>query len=265
MSGSNAPYRIWIAGANEWLPGPQFDSLDRALTSAHKLAATGEVAIELPSRHWHEFRETGEKFIGPSHVLARGSQTDLADRASAVIASKDDASQAYKLSLGRVKTIRRGTKPAPMARISSTYVATPHTIESNEHEASGPIVTPDGSQEVVPARERRESKRFQASDILKDPACAILTKRTSIIDISETGLQIAVPAGVRVNVAGNLVLVFSGQHGFFELATKACWARGTRAGVTISEAPGNLVGRMFLRKMIAKWRERQARRSKMPR
>ena len=283
MSDSSAPYRIWIAGANEWLPGPSYSSLDLAVASAQRLAASGEVAIELPSRHWHTFSDTGEKFLGPASVLAKGSQTNLAERASAALeSSSDPQNRAYTLSIGKVRPVKR---PARAQKLSSPHLSTPHTRESAQIAVPQPaVVTPtpvtqpiatqpvtqpmpvaEASQQIHTGPERRDTKRYDASLILGEPTCSINSRRTEIVDISETGLKLALPAGLHLQIANNVVVVFSGRHGFFELRTRACWCTSSHAGVRIEEGASNLVGRMFLRKMIAKWLERERKRARRKR
>ncbi len=253
MSDSTPPYRIWVAGASEWLPGPAFPSLDDALSNAHRLARTGEVAIELPDRHWHTFNENGESFLGPDHALAAGSETDSASRARAAVTAPPSGNSAYSLNFAKVRRVRR-TSAVTIGPIASPYVVTPNATQS---------MLPTAEPEVMRAgRERRDNSRYQASLILTEPNCSIENKRTDIIDISESGLKLVLPTGIQANVSSRVMLVFSGRHGFFELDTRTRWANGSYLGVHIEEVSTNLVGQMFLRKMIAKWRERERRRAK---
>jgi hypothetical protein len=62
-----------------------------------------------------------------------------------------------------------------------------------------------------------------------------------------------------------VVLSFSDRHGRFDLIVKVMWARAGHVGVQIEDGGANLVGKMFLRKLIGQLvarRERAAERER---
>ncbi len=300
MDDSQAPYRIWIAGEKTWLPGPRFSTLDLALASARALASSGDVALELPSRHWHTFAESGEHRLGPAQlaklsVSAKGTANVLGTQNTE---TERRVNRSYPLSMARLRPATRpaskeSSQDARTARVTATQTARVTATRTARVTATrtarvtatrtarvtatqtAKAVTTTGSHlaigtaregsHVVPTNERRGGERYDASLILDEPRCIISARPTSIVDLSETGLKLIVPAGVRVQVQGVVPLVFSGRHGHFDLITRICWSHNGQLGLEISDSGRNIVGRMFFRKMISRWIEREKRRARFRR
>lgn len=297
MSETRAPFRIWLAGNDAWLPGPSFSTLELALSSARQLASQGEVALELPTRHWHTFEETGEPRLGPAQ-FGRGSNTDLSGRAAQALTQEsmigDNVSEQVVERINRSYQLSPRLRPTRPTRPTSRGIVAPSGAPARSETQSGArqtrVTKPMSSQSsqsarsfqrsarnsgvqfatgterktgpVVRTNERRGGERFDATHVLDEARCIIEARPTSIVDISETGLKLIVPAGIRVIVNGELDLTFSGRHGHFDLKTRTAWSANGELGLEIDNSGYNIVGRMFLRKMIARWVEREKRRNK---
>lgn len=287
-------YRLWLAGDTQWQPGPSFPHLALAIDKARRLAVTRWVAIELPTREWHVFDESKTTRLGPPQ-FARGSNLNLGERASEASAERPRTLEYPRPSTGnagggnttyRVSGVR-ATRPVGIRQTSPISEGTHSGIGPERSPASsdvqpvqraitqpgaGPVrrnrPTPSTSRSV---NERRSSERFAAVEVLADPACYVEGQRVDISDVSETGLQLAMPPRIRLRIGQTIVLAFSDRHGRFDLVVKVVWARSGHAGVQIEDGGANLVGKMFLRKLIGQLvsrreaNKRRGRRTSRPR
>lgn len=258
-------YRIWLADDTQWQPGPIYNQLTLALDQARRLAVTRWVAIELPTREWHIFEESNGTRLGPPQ-FARGSDLDLTERAAQVTSEERRhgvtfVPESSGHSSYRISGVRRSR---PMSAQPANPVQThsgigPESVQrapaSARPSATQPIPRKPRQPRTSTARsinERRAAERYAAEEVLDDPACHIDGQRVEIEDVSEVGLQLVTPPRVRLRLGSAVVLAFSDRHGRFDLLVRVIWVRGTHAGVQIEPGSANLVGKMFLRKLIGK-------------
>jgi len=282
-------YRVWLAGDATWEPGPEFEHLALAIDRARRLAVTQWVAIELPTREWHVFDESTTTRLGPPQ-FARGSNLDLNDQA----AHANDGAQPRRESRAatnnasyRIGSVRQ-TRPLT-SQTSQTRTGAPAAVKATNtglgpkntqrppaekparvtgtHAAQRPSAQrraqrPSTMRQV---NERRTTERFFGDEILGEPACYVDGQRAEVVDVSETGFQLVVPTQVRLLVGRNVVLAFADRHGRFDLTVRVVWVRAGNVGVRIEEGSTNLVGKMFVRKLIGQAKTKRAARTKRKR
>lgn len=259
-------------GPPQFARGSNLDLSDRASQATQATPATAD---EQPRTREYPRASTGN----PRAIVGSGNSTYRVTglRNTRPLGTRSDA--ASPANTGRTHS---GLGPESVQRAPGSTRATGSQRIQRPSE-SQPVQKPDatrqtGSQRVTRRRpspstsrsinERRANERFAADEVLADAACYIDGQRVDVTDVSETGLQLATPPRIRLRIGSTVVLAFSDRHGRFDLIVKIIWVRANHIGVLIEDGSANLVGKMFLRKLIAQLvtkREARKKRDKRPR
>ena len=113
--------------------------------------------------------------------------------------------------------------------------------------------------------DRRSCPRLPAEDVLDDPACYVASFRVKVLDVSPSGFRLLTPPQLPLSASAQAVLSFSDRHGRYRLSVSIRWTRDNEVGVEVTKDSTNLVGKMFVKKLIAQYAKRAERRARLRR
>jgi hypothetical protein len=110
--------------------------------------------------------------------------------------------------------------------------------------------------------ERRAGNRFSANQVFSRPNCTIGGVQAAIDNVSETGFGLTVDrpltAGQRATIA------IADRRATFNAEVQIVWSDGHKAGVALTNSPGNIVQRSLVKKLVRRFARGTGRFGKKP-
>lgn len=96
--------------------------------------------------------------------------------------------------------------------------------------------------------ERRAGNRFSANRVFSRPNCTIGGVPAGIDNVSETGFGLTVDRPLATGQRATLAI--ADHRATFDAEVQIVWSDGHRAGVALTDSPGNIVQRSLVKKLV---------------
>ncbi len=239
-------FRVWAAQSrgSDLTARSEHNTLEAAVASARRLAVREIAAVELPGRRWHRF-EGGLEAIGPEQTVT-GQHAPVEVAKSRPMQTVTGQHAAVEVS-----------KPRPGQRVTGQYVSIgPPTAQAKPRQSQRVTAQHEAQRAASEAEagdgsERRRKKRMSVVGV-RGETVSHLADGTPVrlLDVSESGMQLQLPARYRLNAGGPIGLKVRSRRGAVEVTGTVAWVRRHRCGVQFDWETTPSFAKTFIRGLI---------------